>query len=136
MDLSTEKQRPQLVEVVNNSSNPTQVEVTKLRFSAGGSLSTTGVVTNLNSFRPSGVSSFNVFLDNILLLQSDGTFVPIPLCTFLSNITNTQLNNALASYKTAYATLVSGVTAATLHYSKMTNTGTITSEVYDLKSND
>lgn len=136
MDLSTEKQRPQLVEIVNNSANPNYTEVTNLPIiETSGQpyvLVRLGGGVTVQALRPQS-SYYNVSLDNILLLQSDGTFVPIPLNTTLTNITTTNLNNALESYKTAYATLVAPVAAATLHYSKMSSSGVVTSEVYNLK---
>ena len=92
-----------------------------------------GGAISLSSIRPSSSTLFNVFLDNILLLQSDGTFVPIPLNSFFLSLSQTYINNLLDSYKTAYSTLVSGVTAATLHYSKQSSNGSVTSEVYNLK---
>lgn len=137
MDIqSNETKHPSLVEVVNKDNAPIKADILNLPLTqiSGENfvLVRVGGSVQVQSFRPL-YGNFNVYLDNILLLQGDGTFVPIPLNTFFSNITQIQLNNALDSYKTAYATLVSGVTAATLHYSKITNTGLATSEVYDLK---
>lgn len=134
MDLSTEKQRPQLVEVVNNSSSPTATEVVNLPMSDNGSSVYVNVRNSptLQAIRPQS-SYFHVQLDNILLLQSDGGFFAVPLNSVLTNMTNSNLNNALASYKIAYSVLTAGVASATLHYSKMTSSGVVTSEVYNLK---
>lgn len=133
MDLSTEKQRPQLVEVVNNSDNPTQVEIKNFPYTPDGQSLRVQIINSLLNLRPSSVSTFTIQLDNILLLQSGGGFFAIPLNSIFTGISQSVLNSLLASYKTAYATLVSGVTAATLHYSKYLNSGVITSEVYNLK---
>lgn len=95
-------------------------------------ISSAGSGLQIYTERPT-TGNYIVQLDNILLLQGDGTFVPIPLNSKLTNMTTTAINNMLVSYKIAYATLVSGVTAATLHYSKMASNGATTSEVYSLK---
>lgn len=125
---------PTKVQLVNGEGELVEVEVKNLPFNSSGNGIVVQVVSGvlINQLRPSA-SRYNVFLDNILLLQGDGTFIPIPLCTMLTSVSQVDLDNTLASYKTAYATLVSGVTAATLHYSKMSSNGVTTSEVYNLK---
>lgn len=135
MDLNTEKQRPQKVEVVNNPDSPTEVKVLNLPLSGSGNVlaNIVGGNVGINTMRPSSSTLYNIYLDNILLLQSDGTLVPLPLNSFFMSVNQTQINNILASYKTAYSVLVSGITAATLHYSKQSSNGNATSEVYDLK---
>lgn len=134
MDLNSEKQRPQKVEVVNNSSNPTKTQVINLPLQENGSSVYVNVRNSLTLqvIRPQ-FSCFHVQLDNILLLQSDGGFFAVPLNTTLTNMSSSNLENTLASYKAAYALLVSGITSATLHYSKMASNGVTTSEVYNLK---
>lgn len=134
--INQEKKYPTLVEVVNNPNNPTKTEVTNIPIvETSGQpyvLVRLGGGVTLQAMRPQS-SYFNVCLDNILLLKGDGTFSPIPLNSTFTNMTNTNINNLLASYKAAYSVLVASVAAATLHYSKMNSTGVVTSEVYDLK---
>lgn len=137
MDINFENPTfPRKVEIVNNSEEPLEAHIKDLPLTQTGSAVyvslTGGSLTSLQSVRPNS-GNFNVFFDNILLLQSDGGFFALPLTTWVLNSTQSNLNSALASYKSAYSTLVSGVTSATLHYSKLSNGGVLTSEVYNLK---
>lgn len=132
--INQEKKYPTLVELVNDPQNPNKVEITNLPFAASNALNVQVATGSINVYqiRPNS-GRFNVTLDNVLLLQSDGTFVPIPLATILTNVTQANIDSTLASYKTAYAILTAGVASATLHYSKLQSNGTTTSEVYSLK---
>lgn len=137
MDLSTEKQRPQKVEVVNNSSEPIEVNVSDLPLSSdGSSLRVSLLSSSLLGFVASSSNSYVVTFDNILILNSDGGFAALPMNTTLYNVNQSQLDTALANIKSAYATLVANATSATLHYCRFNSNKLLQSFSYDLKSND
>ena len=122
------------VQIVNgDGTEVVKVELDNLPLSPDGQSIRVNVLNSMLNLRPSSGSTFTVQLDSILLLQSDGGFFAIPLNSIFTGVSQSVVDNMLASYKRAYATLVSGVTAATLHYSKYTSGSVITSEVYDLK---
>lgn len=137
MDINFEEKKfPRLVEIVNKDNESIKAEITNFPVSSDGQTIRVNVSNSLLNLRPSSGSTFTIQLDNILLLQSGGGFFAVPLNSIFTGISQSVLNSLLASYKSAYSLLVSGVTAATLHYSKYTNGGVVTAEVYNLKDTE